>query len=73
MLFYSKFTRDTFNELKAQLKQAIVDERQDPDARAAKILSRQLYPLNHRLRSTETKQQLEVLVSSVAPLHHILY
>ena len=61
MLFYSKFTRDTFNELKSQLKQAIVDERQDTDARAAKILSRQLYPLNHRLRSTETQKQLEVL------------
>ena len=63
MLFLSKFDRKDFDEIKIVLKQNILEERQDTNARAAKILSRELYPKMHRNRILESQTQLKILQS----------
>lgn len=61
MLYNSSFEEKDLDEIKQLYKQKLLNSRQDPNSRAAKISSRELYEQGHRNRITETGILLSIL------------
>lgn len=61
MLYHASFDEKHLDEIKKLTKQQLMNSRQDPRSRAAKIMSRELYEAGHRNRITETGTLLKIL------------